>query len=127
MGYRKVPVIHTLEIEGREGLVVRMRGMKIGKMRQIVRVMDSEDAGTAETLDEMIDAISEGIVSWTLEDENGIPLPATREQIEDLELGELTDILNAWLGKISGVDEELGKGSPAGGKFPGQPLTMEAL
>lgn len=127
MGYRKVPTIHTLEFKQYDGLVVRMKGLKIGKMRKVLAILDDEDRPIAVLMDEMVKIVTEGLVSWNLQDEHGTDLPTTAEQIEDLEFEMLTDILQAWLGKMTGPDEELGKGSLSGGSFPGQPLTMEAL
>lgn len=127
MGYRKVPVVHTLEFEEYEGLVVRMLGLKVGKMRRLLQLTDDSDDRTDEFIDEMFDLVVGGLVSWTLEDEQGHPLPADREQVEDLDFDMLQAILGAWLDKLTGVSADLGKDSPSGERFPGQPLTMEAL
>ena len=126
MGYRKKSTVHTLEFKQYEGLVIRMKGLKIGKMRRVLRALD-EDKETLALVDEMVTFVTEGLVSWNLEDEDGNPLPVDREQVEDLEFDMLSTILGDWLGKMTGPDEELGKDSSSGEKFPGQPLTMEAL
>lgn len=127
MGYRKIPTIHTLTFEQYEGLVVRMKSMKIGEMKALIRKIDSEDDGTDDVIDAMTAAIAKALVSWTLEDETGAPLPATREEVEDLEFEMLNDIVGEWLEKVTGPGDEAKKGSSGGEKFPGRPLTMEAL
>lgn len=127
MGYRKVPTIHTLEFEQYEGLVVRMKGLKIGKIRKVLTVLDDDKRSVSATMDEMVRIIVEGLVSWNREDEHGNELPTTIEGVEELEFDELSAILEEWLGKMTGPDDDLGKGSPSGVNFPGQPLTMEAL
>lgn len=123
MGYRKVPTIHTLTFDEYEGLVVRMKGVKVGKIRKLMHLGDDEE----NALDEMLDLIAEGLVSWNLEGEDGQPIPITRDEIEDLEYDMANAILTEWLDKVTGVDKELGKDSSSGEKFPGLPLTMEAL
>lgn len=128
MGYRKIPTIHTLDkIEGCEGLVVRLKGLKVGKLRALIRIMDSEEQGIAEVLDEVFGLLEESAVSWTMEDEGGVPIAFDRAGIESLELGEIMGVLGSWLDKMTGTSEELGKDSTSGANFPGQPLTMEAL
>jgi len=121
MGYRKVPTIYTLDdINGEDGLIVRMKGIRVGKLRRLIS-NDSDD-----NVGEVLDLLLEGLVSWNLEDENG-PVPMTLEGLESQELPMITAIVDSWTDKVTGVSDELGKDSPAGEKFPGQPLTMEAL
>jgi len=122
MGYRKVPTIYTLDdINGEDGLIVRMKGIRVGKLRRLIS-NDSDD-----NVGEVLDLLLEGLVSWNLEDENGAPVPMTLEGLESQELPMITAIVDSWTDKVTGVSDELGKDSPAGEKFPGQPLTMEAL
>lgn len=128
MGYKKVPVIHTLEFDGeREGLVVRMKSLKIGDMRKIVKAMEDDDTDTAALLDVMVQHVAKGLVSWNMEDEDGSPIPATMDEVDQLDFDDLRDIMDKWLEKVSGPGPELGKDSNSGASFPGQPLTMEAL
>lgn len=127
MGYRKIPTIYTLKFDQYEGLEVRMKSMKIGKMRAVLNVIEDDDLGTPVLIDEMVKVISEGLVSWNLEDEDGKPLEPVRSEVEELEFGMLNAILDKWLGELSGPDQELGKGSPSGVTFPVEPITMETL
>lgn len=129
MGYRKVPIIYTLKFDGEyEGLEVRLKSIKIGEMRRMLRLIDSEDDNTTEVLDNMVALIGKGLVSWNLEDEkDGTPIEPSVEAVDELELDLLKRILDEWLDVVSGPSEELGKDSPSGEKFPGAPLTMEEL
>lgn len=127
MGYRKVPVIYTLDVDKYEGLTVRMKGVSIGRMRRMVHLVDSDDESTLTFVDEMIDLIAYGLVSWTLEEEDGTPVEPCRAEVEELDFETLTAILQAWLNRITGVDDDLGKGSPDGEKSPVQLPTMELL
>lgn len=124
MGYRKSPTIYTLaSIKGEDGLIVRMKAIRVGRLRKLMRVVSDDDS----QIDEMFELLLEGLVSWNLEDENGVPVPTTMEGLEDLEMPTVLGILTEWLENMTGPSEDLGKDSPAGAQFPGRPLTMEAL
>lgn len=129
MGYRKVPTIYTLtEIKDEPGMVVRMKAIKVGKLRKLMKVVSvDEDKMTPEMIDEIFKLLLEGLVSWNLEDETGREVPTTMDGIDELELTTVMNVLNEWLENMTGVDDDLGKDSPSGESFPGRPLTMEAL
>lgn len=128
MGHRRVPTIHTLDkIEGEEGLIVRLKGLRIGKLRGLIKIMESDEQGLSDMLDELTETMAAAAVSWNLEDEDGNPVEFDRDGIEELELDQLMGIVNAWTGAMTSVDDELGKDSTSGEKFPVPPLTMEAL
>lgn len=127
-GYRKIPRIYTLKFDNEfEGLEVRLKSIKIGEMRRMLRLIDADEDNTTEVLDGMVALISKGLVSWNLLEEDGSPTPATAEEVDELDFDLLKTILDEWLDQVSGPGEDLGKDSPSGEKFPGQPPTMEAL
>lgn len=127
-GYRKIPRIYTLKFDKEfEGLEVRLKSIKIGEMRRMLRLIDSDEDNTTEVLDGMVALISKGLVSWNLLEEDGTPVEPTREEVDELDFDLLKTILDEWLDQVSGPGEDLGKDSPSGEKFPGQPPTMEAL
>jgi hypothetical protein len=128
MGYRKVPTVYHLTFADPEydGLEVVMTSIKIGKIRKLMRVLD-EEGRTQEQMDEMFNLIDEGLVSWNLEDENGQPVPTTVAGIEDQELQFILDILETWLDGMTGVNDDLGKGSSSGETFPVELPTMDTL
>jgi hypothetical protein len=128
MGHRRVPTIHTLDkIAGEEGLIVRLKGLRIGKLRKLIRIMESDEQGLSDMLDELTETMAAAAISWNLEDEDGNPVEFDRDGIEELELDQLMGIVNAWTGAMTSVDDELGKDSTSGERFPVPPLTMEAL
>ncbi len=127
MSRRRIPTIYTLIFDGDlEGLTVRIKSIKFGKVRQLLALMDQEDKDT-ETMDEIAKMLADSIVSWDFQDEDGNDIPVTAEAVDDLEFAEVMAITNKWLDQITGPDAELGKGSSSGGTFPGRPLTMDAL
>lgn len=129
MGYRRIPTIHTIDdIEGEEGFVVRMGSIRLGKLRRMMQLTSDESADD-EGMEEMLTLFQQALVSWNLEDESGNPVPTTMEGIEDQEIDFIMTIIGEWMNRLTGTDGpgDLGKGSTGGEKFPGQPLTMEAL
>jgi hypothetical protein len=127
VGYRKIPRINTLEFDGDlEGLVVRIKTIKFGKIRRLIALMDSDDKDV-ELMGEISRFLADSIVSWTLQDEVGVDIEVSQDAIDDLDFDEVMEIVNKWLDSMTGPGPELGKGSNSGATFPGQPLTMEAL
>lgn len=123
----RVPRIYDLEFEGElEGLHVRVKSIKFGKVRQLIALMDEEDKDV-EVMDRIAHELAENIVSWDFLDENEQPIPVSVEAIDDLEFDEVIAITNKWLDQMTGPNKELGKGSNSGESFPGRPVTMEAL
>lgn len=126
MGYRRVPTILTLtEFKGYEGLVVRMKAISYGKVRRLIAL--SNDTENDEATEEMASAFQEHLVSWNVEDEQGNPVPSTVEGVDAQDFDFIMDIIGGWLDMVTGPTEELGKDSSSGEKFPGAPVTMEAL
>lgn len=124
MGFRKIPTIYTLtEFKDAPGLVVRMKGLKFGQLLKLMTAKD-DDGGSVE---EMYEIFLKGLISWNLEDEDGIPVPCTAEAVADQELNFVLGIIDVWTTLLTGVSEDLGKDSQSGEKFLGQPVTMEAL
>lgn len=128
MGYRKVPTIYTLDMakidSDYEGLVIRMKAISFGKVRRLIKATETADD---ENFDEMLDLVEYGLVSWNLENEDGSEVPANQDGLDDQDFPFVMDIVQSWLECMTGVDEDLGKGSPSGQQFPGRPVTMEAL
>lgn len=126
MGYRKSPTVHTLTFDGTslEGLVIRMKGLKLGEMRRLGKIMDDDDS---KTLEELPAFMVRSILSWNLEDEDGTEMPVSTESFDELEIEDVLNIANKWMDVMVGPDDDLGKDSPSGDQFPGRPVTMEAL
>jgi len=128
MGYRRTPTIHTIDdVPGEDGLIVRLQTIRIGRLRKLMTATAS--AGDDEldgAVDEILDLLAEGLVSWNLEDDKG-PVPANREGIDDQEMGFIMAVIECWVDRMTIVPDELGKGSPSGAKSLVPPLTMEAL
>ena len=130
MGYRRIPTIYTLDtIKEEEGLVVRMSSIRLGKLRRLMK-LTADDGADDGGIGEILDMFRENLVSWNLEEfEDGSPVPTSKEAIEEQEVELIMRIVEAWMDRMTGTDGpgDLGKDSTSGEKFPGRPLTMEAL
>jgi hypothetical protein len=124
----KTPRIHTLIFEGEplDGLTVRVKSIKFGKVRQLIALMEEEDKDV-EMMDRITSELADAIVSWDFTEEDGSPVEVSQASIDDLEFDEVMAIVDRWLDAVTGPGKELGKDSSSGATFPGRPLTMEAL
>ena len=129
MGYRKVPTIYELEFEEEElrGLVVKMRSLRVGRIRKLMVAFEKDEDPTGEQLGEIFKLLEEGLVSWNLEDEFGTPVPTDMSGINELEMDLMLAITRAWLEGMTGVSDDLGKDSGAGGTSRTPLPPMEAL
>lgn len=128
MGYRRIPTIYTLDaIPEEEGLVVRMASIKLGKLRRLMKLTSDENSDDGG-VEEILDLFQANLISWNLEDfETGEPVPTSKDAVEDQEIELVMRIVEQWMDHMTGTPGDLGKDSTSGEKFPGQPLTMEAL
>ena len=78
-------------------------------------------------MQEIVTTLTEALLAWNMEDEQGVEIPLNEAGIDDLEYPEVIAITNKWLDAITGPSEELGKGSSSGETSLARSLTMEAL
>lgn len=127
MGYRKIPTIHTIDdVKDEPGLIVRVKGVSFGKVRKLLTLVSSEEKDEL-VVDKIASMLADNLVSWNLEDEHGTPVPPVLAALDDLEFDFVMKVVNTWLDRMTGTGDELGKDSKSGDRFPGQPVTMEAL
>jgi hypothetical protein len=128
MGYKRVPTIHTLDkIPDEDGLIVRMKGVKFGRVKEILRLTGEDRDMGEEEMSRIQEIFIDGLVSWNLMDENDVQVPLTLAAVDDQDFDFILKIISEWMGVMTGVSDELGKDSPSIAQFPGQPVTMEAL
>jgi hypothetical protein len=123
MARRRIPRIYDVELET---MKARIMSIRFGKVRDLVRLMEQEDKDI-EVMDAISEYLTDALVSWDLVDEDGEPIEVSREAVEDLEYGEVIELVNKWLDIITGPGDGLGKGSNSGETIPVELPTMEAL
>lgn len=137
-GYRHQARVYKLTFEDYPGLEITTKSVSTGRlmklMRMAVRLQDkdvSDASGLTEEDAEAVDALFSGfaqaLVSWNLEDEDGNPVPATKEGVYDQDFDFILSLINDWIGVVSGTPGDLGKGSNSGPQFPEVSLPMAPL
>lgn len=123
MARRRVPRIYEVEMDG---FTVRMKSIRFGKVRELMRALDSEGNDDA-VMESLAEHLLESIVSWDLVDDDGNEMPVDRESLDELDYAEVVELSGKWLDLITGPSPELGKDSSSGARFPVALPTMEAL
>jgi hypothetical protein len=133
VGYRKPrKLYHLTWPEGHElhELELEMRGLSIGQLVDIagLRHMGNVPEQIKEKYDGVFALFASKLVSWTLEDDGGAPVPATAEgvqsQVDDDPMF-VVGLMLAWADAIASVDIPLPSGSNSGGRFPEESIPME--
>jgi hypothetical protein len=119
------PKLHRFTIKRGDlaGLIVQTRSVSIGEWRKMFPGDDDSEAG--DTQGDMITKFASVLHSWDLVDEDGRPVPATLDELEQLDMMDAKILVSTWLDSLSDVDDELGKESPNGAPSlaPSIPMT----
>jgi hypothetical protein len=103
MGYKRKAKNYVLAFEDpeMEGLEVRIKSMSVGKVREFLR-RSRDDADSS--FDPFAD-FEDCLLSWNLTDDDGEPVPPTREGIDALDIDFVNHLIKAWMETITGVSD----------------------
>lgn len=108
-----------------EGLEIKVRSIPIRNLQYLMSLdPESEDIKIrGESINQMMCAFAEALVSWNMTDENDQPIPPTLEYIESEDVDFIMTCISEWMKVISQVDDAspLDSNSP-----PGQPTQQAA-
>jgi hypothetical protein len=126
MAYRRERRIYILEFADPEyeGLEIKVRSIPIRELTELM-VLDPESEDPAvrvSSINKLMAAFAEALVSWNMTDENGAPLPATLEYIESEETDFVLTCIAQWMAVISRVNDA----SPLDGNSTPGPAIQEA-
>lgn len=112
MGYKARRKVITLVFEDPDmaGLEVKAHSASIGEVIGFTRLSDMVDAERRQqiqTIDELLELFATKLVTWNLEDDNGTPVPTTRDGLLSLDMELAQDIVLAWLEGVVGVSAPL--------------------
>jgi hypothetical protein len=114
VGYKRNPKIYNLvfdETTNWPGLEVQVRTLAMG---QLVSIWSGEGGSSARTFELFMSRL----VGWNLEDEDGNPVPITREAVEAEDDDMVVAIQRRWTDAVLGVPAPLGDSSSSGATSP---------
>lgn len=126
MGYKRNPKIYHLKWEDGdyEGLEVRIRSMSMG---QLISARTGKGYNGKEDIEGSVELLADRIVDWNLEDEDGQPVPATLEAIQEEDDDLILAVISRWMEAVSGVPAPLDETSNSGVTSPVASIPTEAL
>lgn len=92
------------------GLEVRARTLSLGQLLEVRSQDDGQDATR-----KLVGLFAERLVSWNLEDEEGAPVPATLDGIQEQDDDLILAVIGQWQKAMYGVPAPLESGSGSGG------------
>jgi hypothetical protein len=119
MAYVRKHKLYKLDFTGTtlEGLTMVMKGMTIGEALQLQHLRDLADKDLdtqLEGLTELMTFVAERIVEWDMVEEDGTPVPATREQLMSLDMGDTMLAVERWQAAVEDVPAPLEQPSNGG-------------
>lgn len=138
MGYRKTTrrlkislqdhKVYGVVDEGEEAPLAYTRGKSLQEYLELEGLADSGEEDGRSVLTRQLEEFGDSLISWNLEDEQGRPLPCTREALfgidNDLAIALATEWMEVLGGKVSGP---LADSSPSGEPSQVASIPMEAL
>lgn len=135
-GYQRKKKIYKLIFADEEmnGLEVRCTSVTINTMLELTALAglaskspDEYDADDLQAVDVVFDAFAGALVSWNLLDDEGVPVPATVEGIRGQDIDFINEIIKAWMERVAGISDPLGRRSTAGSRSLEALIPMETL
>lgn len=106
--------LQVVAFSGSTGDILNIMGMASG---------DDTSKGSVETLE----LFAKNLVSWNLEDDDGLPIPATLDGLKRLDLDFVMLLIQGWVQAVQEVPAPLETPSTSGAPYPEASLPMEAL
>ena len=124
-GYKRERRIYVMEFADPEfeGLELKVRSIPIRDLKHLM-VLDPESDDPkirAESINQLMCAFAEALVSWNMTDEKDVPLPATLEYIESEDVDFVMMCIGRWMRVVSSVDDA----SPLASNLPPGPPNLE--
>lgn len=120
MSYKRERRVYIMEFADPEyeGLEIQVRSIPIRELTHLMTLdPESEDPNVrASSIDKLMSAFAEALVSWNMTDENDNPLPTTLEYIESEDADFVMTCIAQWMKAMLGTDDAspLGENSQLG-------------
>lgn len=127
MGYQRKSKTFKLVFDDEEfaGLEVRTRSVSLGQFLKMESLTTSEL--TEATIHELFKNFVQVLISWNLEDEDGVQVPTTLDGLYAQDLDFVQKVIEAWKEAMVGVSRPLEQSLPVGEPFPEVSIPMETL
>lgn len=137
MGYRPQRQLIKLDFSETEhaGLEITTKRISVDGLLSFVGLIDKAEQFDSkafkpedlEIVEDLFGRFAAVLVSWNVEDDDGQPVPATREGLGTQDFGFVLFIISTWFMSMSQAPPPLPSGSKPGGPPPEASLPMEAL
>lgn len=111
----------VLDFDGTEldGLEVKVRSVSFGRLLEIMELVEAFETGTtvraqAAAMTQVIDHFAGVLKSWDAVDDDGVPVPATADNLRALDFRHVLILVKAWQEVMTSVPAPLGGSSPGG-------------
>lgn len=110
-----------------DGLFVQARSISAGEVLDLSDEADTARSGTQNIKDvkRLVSRFVDELVEWDLEFEDGTPTEMTLPSFLKHDLNIVLSIVLAWFDAMLATDDDLGKGSTYGRRFPEESIPME--
>ena len=109
MGYKRERRVYVMDFADPEyeGLEIKVRSIPIRELTHLMTLdPESDDPKVRESsINNLMAAFAEALVSWNMTDENDNPLPTTLEYIESEDSDFVMTCIAQWMKAISRVDD----------------------
>lgn len=112
MGYKRERRTYNITLEDEPGLEIKLRSVSTGKYLELSRLTNNDDSTEAD--EKMVEEFSKALISWNLDDEDGIAVPATLEGVSSQDFDFTLTLIMAWMEAIAGTNPPLKENSPSG-------------
>lgn len=135
-GYKVKRTTYKLAFEDDDldGLEVTVRSISLARFLTMVDVqkLQALQVGALtledrELIERLFDQLARSLVAWNLEEEDGTPIPPTRDSIFEGDVMLMCQIVMAWVGAMVSVPTPLGPNSNDGPRFPEASIPMAPL
>lgn len=114
MGYKRAKKVFNLVFaaEDMQGLEVKARSMPIGDLMAMADTIDHIATATIDDVDQLLATFAEVLVSWNLEGDDDLSIPADLEGLKGQDQEFVFSIILSYVDAVSGVSAPLPQPSP---------------
>ncbi|MFI1889813.1 hypothetical protein [Streptomyces jumonjinensis] len=104
------------------------RRLPLADYLELVGLSAEDEPGSAPHVVRQLERFADALISWNIEEENGAPTPASREEFFRLDETLALALATEWVERLGGkVDGPLPQSSPAGEPSPVASIPTETL